>query len=106
MALVNCKECGVEVSSEAESCPKCGARVKPKSKAGKVILWIVGAPVALFLVVMIYSGVTAGPPEQRNLAARYRDCMSQWRASNGSASVAQLCEKFRAEYAWKYGKEP
>jgi hypothetical protein len=30
MALIKCKECGVEVSSKAETCPNCGARVKAK----------------------------------------------------------------------------
>lgn len=30
MAIVKCKECGVEVSSKAESCPKCGARLAAK----------------------------------------------------------------------------
>lgn len=30
MALIKCKECGTEVSSKAESCPKCGAKVKAK----------------------------------------------------------------------------
>lgn len=31
MALLKCKECGGEVSSKAEACPKCGARVAVKS---------------------------------------------------------------------------
>lgn len=30
MALIKCKECGTEVSSKAETCPKCGARVAAK----------------------------------------------------------------------------
>lgn len=30
MAIINCKECGTEVSSKAETCPKCGARVARK----------------------------------------------------------------------------
>jgi uncharacterized paraquat-inducible protein A len=39
MALVNCKECGVEVSDKALDCPKCGAKLrKPKrSVFGKII---------------------------------------------------------------------
>jgi zinc-ribbon domain len=28
MALIKCKECGCEVSADAKSCPKCGARLK------------------------------------------------------------------------------
>ena len=42
MALKKCKECGNEVSTEAESCPKCGAVLKKKigclGFAGVVIL--------------------------------------------------------------------
>jgi len=30
MPLIKCKECGTEVSSNAETCPKCGARVVTK----------------------------------------------------------------------------
>src|SRR5262245_45797076 len=30
MALIKCKECGNEVSTKAETCPKCGARVARK----------------------------------------------------------------------------
>ena len=39
MGLINCKECGAEVSSEAFDCPKCGAKLrKPKrSFLGKII---------------------------------------------------------------------
>jgi len=38
MALVKCKECGKEISSQAESCPNCG-RKKPKSTS--TVTWIV-----------------------------------------------------------------
>jgi len=30
MALTKCNECGNEVSTKAKTCPKCGAKVKPK----------------------------------------------------------------------------
>ena len=46
MALIKCKECETEVSSEAETCPKCGARVAAKPMGcgtliGVVILGVV-----------------------------------------------------------------
>lgn len=28
MAIINCKECGKEVSSKADKCPHCGIRLK------------------------------------------------------------------------------
>lgn len=39
MALVNCKECGAEVSTEAFDCPKCGAKLKKPTRTlfGKII---------------------------------------------------------------------
>lgn len=30
MALINCSECGKDVSDQASNCPGCGAKVPPK----------------------------------------------------------------------------
>lgn len=49
MALVTCAECKAEISSEANSCPQCGA--KPAKKTS-LLTWIVGA---IFLVVVFQS---------------------------------------------------
>ncbi|ENX60732.1 conserved hypothetical protein [Acinetobacter proteolyticus] len=38
MALINCKECGVQVSTQAKACPSCGAKVK---KPTSVLTWII-----------------------------------------------------------------
>lgn len=42
MSLINCKECGKEVSSKARNCPGCGAIInKPKRGFfGTVFLWL------------------------------------------------------------------
>lgn len=40
MALIVCKECGNQISQEANSCPKCGSP-KKKSKSGVLILVII-----------------------------------------------------------------
>ena len=48
MAMKKCKECGNEVSTKAESCPKCGAVLKKKTSclgcigAGILILFVLG----------------------------------------------------------------
>lgn len=47
MALVKCKECGSDVSTEAKACPKCGA--KPPKKVG-LLGWIA----VLFVGVFVY----------------------------------------------------
>lgn len=42
MALTKCTECGNEVSTNADSCPKCGAKVKRKSiGCGGIILILI-----------------------------------------------------------------
>ncbi|SEN54749.1 zinc-ribbon domain-containing protein [Duganella sp. CF517] len=46
MALVKCKECGTEVSTEAKACPKCGA--KPPKKVG-LLGWIAVLFVGFFV---------------------------------------------------------
>ncbi|WEH92317.1 zinc ribbon domain-containing protein [Acinetobacter soli] len=42
MALINCKECGAQVSTQAKTCPNCGAKVKkPTSKLTWIILGVI-----------------------------------------------------------------
>ena len=43
MALINCKECGVQVSTEAKACPGCGAKV---NKPTSIVIWVIIACVA------------------------------------------------------------
>jgi hypothetical protein len=46
MALVNCRECGKEVSNQAKVCPHCGARRRNK---------VAGVIVAVLLLPFIYA---------------------------------------------------
>ena len=51
MALIKCTECGHEISTEAKTCPNCGARNKAyKSKIGKLI-FVLGLG---FIIYIIY----------------------------------------------------
>lgn len=52
MALVKCKECGEQVSTGAQSCPKCGA--KPPKKTS-VFTWFV----LIVIVLIAYSAMNA-----------------------------------------------
>lgn len=47
MAMTKCKECGGELSTKADACPKCGAKVPRTSAAAMGCLIIV----ALFAVL-------------------------------------------------------
>jgi len=52
VAIVKCKECGGELSTKADACPKCGAKQKRSSGSGclKVILVLFLAFVALAVI--------------------------------------------------------
>ncbi len=73
MAIIDCKECGKEVSSDAETCPACGVRVMRKSKA---LLYVILTPIGLgilFLAFGVIVPMTRSPAENAALNAR-RDC--------------------------------
>lgn len=58
MALIKCKECGHDVSSEASQCPNCGFPVKTSSNKSRK-KWLVGGIVVLvtlsILIAVIYN---------------------------------------------------
>lgn len=69
MALINCPECGSEVSNSALDCPKCGVSLnKPKrSIFGKIIKWsFIIFNVVMFLVLFSFCGEVAQISEQMN----------------------------------------
>lgn len=51
MALVKCKECGEEISSKADKCPKCGIKIKKTA----TFTWIVCAILLLWFIGKIGS---------------------------------------------------
>lgn len=56
MALIKCKECGSEVSSKAETCPKCGARVAPEPMGcGRLI----GISLLVVIIVLVFSSLSS-----------------------------------------------
>ena len=59
MALIKCKECKSEVSSKAETCPKCGVRVAAKPMGcGSKIVGILLMVVATYYVLDLFSSNT------------------------------------------------
>jgi len=71
MALINCKECGNQVSSKAEKCPHCGATVTRKT-SGCAILFLAFIVLALFGEVMKSSsgiGASGSSAEGSNSSA-------------------------------------
>ena len=81
MALIPCKECGNEVSTDAKACPKCGAKV-PYTK------WWLRGPLTFSLVIFIW-GAATGPKNTVELAEmETASCIrnqgdGEWQASSG-----------------------
>jgi hypothetical protein len=57
MALIKCKECDSQVSSKADACPKCGAKVKKGVGCGG--LFLICFVVVIFMFIM--AGQSPGP---------------------------------------------
>lgn len=108
MAMTTCTECKTAVSSEAEICPNCGVRVKPKAKVWR---WVFGVPVALVVLFLAFGASLPANPEKTQDRRAYELCMSDLasadRARNGTSSfVAGTCEMMRNKYIQKYNSTP
>ncbi|MGN0017226.1 MAG: hypothetical protein ACI37O_07820 [Candidatus Avelusimicrobium sp.] len=69
MALIKCKECGKDVSSQAEKCPNCGATVaKPKQTSSTTI--IVFCCVAFFLFLGLLNSCQKEQPVANSRSSR------------------------------------
>ena len=80
MALTKCKECGNEISTKAEACPKCGAK-RPKATSG--FTWIMGGLVGL----MVYSCIAVS-----HKANEARDNMAAAEAVSAQANAARIAK--------------
>jgi hypothetical protein len=57
MALINCHECGANVSTEAAACPSCGAKPKvPLAQRHFKLRHLFGVLLALFVGASLYHG--------------------------------------------------
>jgi hypothetical protein len=92
MALIKCKECGKEVSSKAESCPHCGARVKAKESGCLTVLLVLIGLVTFFTLMgtikepsragestisQATSSITENPPTPDPLYTQWHYSVSQ-----------------------------
>ena len=65
MALVKCRECGTEISSKANACPKCGIAIKHTSLLAKVVLALILICFGFAILGQFSSGTSSSPqPEQ------------------------------------------
>lgn len=84
MALIKCHECSNEVSTEAQACPKCGAKVKKKSsRAAIVVILIIG--------ILVYLG-NSGTSESSAPSSNSTDNPAPEVASNTCKDNYKVCQ--------------
>lgn len=97
MALIDCKECGKEVSKKAESCPHCGAPLKKQPTQ-----YGCGTLILMLIVVFILIGVFL--PDDRTPTQRAEDnCADETMAQNSFGAMIRT--KYYAEIKNEKGTE-
>lgn len=76
MALTKCKECGEQVSTKAETCPKCGAKRKKKTS---LFTWLV-----LIVIVLVAIGTISKPSSTTGVSSASAD------SAGGSTKAPEL----------------
>ena len=115
MALIKCKECEKEISSDAVNCPSCGAPVKPIKKKGgflnflkkMVITWLVIAAVfyAGFLYIKnSFQEKAAAVKVEKAEAAKSKAIEEKKKAEE--AKLRAIEEEKKVEQAAKATEEP
>jgi hypothetical protein len=93
VALVKCRECGQEVSDQAEVCPNCGIK-HPKKKANGCLI-IVGLLVLLVIVTIVgsssgsnsSSGGGQNSASQPSQSSSESACSSDWHVCKDNADL-------------------
>jgi hypothetical protein len=107
VALIKCAECGTEVSTKAEHCPKCGAPrahsapVKPKSYTGRAVLITAGV-VLLFVGFHLSSYFRSTRPPEVPLNARVVAMPGYFEVTNNDTYGWDNCDfDLNSDYAVK-----
>jgi hypothetical protein len=79
MALIACNECGAEVSTSANACPKCGAKV-PRTK------WWLWIPLVLVAAFFAFPYLASTPAQRAANSAR-ADCERVFQRGRGCDQV-------------------
>lgn len=57
MAMEPCRECGTEVSTEAETCPSCGVQYPTEESGKRYLFWQFWAVVSAIVIVWALLGL-------------------------------------------------
>ena len=92
MALVNCKECGGQVSKKAEACPHCGAprKKKPQHKSGCGSVLVL-----LVLLVILATQIEPEDPTPTNAKDTIDESASAYDSSADTAKSTPSDEQCR-----------
>lgn len=89
MALVNCPECGKEVSDTIKICPSCGYRIKKKNKK-KIIILI--AIIIVLIAISVTVGLLIYKNNEKKKVELYRNNISEITTMiNKSSSSVKSC---------------
>lgn len=121
MALIQCSECGKQISDLADSCPGCGAPVSGVAKSSvttpavvkkgpKLWLWIPLAALGIWFVIAMFTPMTPEDMERMRKEKAIELCWEeQERKSLDPATarfVASACEKMESDYKSRWGRSP
>ena len=85
MALTKCKECGTEISTKAEQCPKCGAKAKKKTS---LFAWICAVVFGFWMIGYIFQRLEA--PNSASASA-----------SPSAPSAEAILQNVKLDFSWK-----
>lgn len=113
MALTACMECGHQVSTEAATCPQCGAQLKAPKPKTAIWPWVLGVPVGLVVLVMVLGGTVLNTPEARAREQQRavielctKDMNDPMRSAGHREAARAMCEGLRDRYVREHGREP
>lgn len=58
MSLINCPECGREISDETENCPSCGFPIKPHKSTNKIAIGVIAGICGVIAIFGVFSGIS------------------------------------------------
>lgn len=104
MALIKCEECGKEISSQAKTCPNCGAKTEiSEKKKYNIILVVCGLVVIILVLLSIYFIHTSNPiykykQEAISILEEYKDNKNLISIDSLSQQIEDLQTEFDRQY--------
>ena len=101
MALVNCTECGHDISTKAKTCPACGARRPFNWKIARRIIYVVVALVVADGAITL----TMLALDKRKIQECW-DHVNSVDAEQGTGSIAAECNLLEYDFEREWGSKP